>query len=80
MTVLFFFLALGVILVIGPFITMFLWSWVMHDIAPGLVESGAIVSHLTWWVAFKVNIAIGILFGTAGGLGSIHSENQGETG
>jgi hypothetical protein len=57
---------LGIIalfLAIGPFIVMALWAWVIPDIMPGAVASGAVVGHLAWWTAFKVMVFVTVMFG-----------------
>ena len=51
------------IILLGPFVTVLLWGWVVPDVFTGAVKQNILPAHLSWGEAFKLNILIFILFG-----------------
>ena len=51
-----------VVFAISAALLKFAWPWVIPDLFPGAVASGAIAHHLSWGTAFKAAIFISLFF------------------
>jgi len=46
------------------FVVQQAWSWVVPDLFPGAVEQGLVAGEISLWVAFKLEILLGLLIGS----------------
>ncbi len=46
---------------LGMFVIRALWGWVVPDLFPGAVASGAVASEIGWWTAFKLGLILALL-------------------
>ena len=53
------------LLLLGPFVIGWLWTWLVPDLFPGAVEEGLIAAEITWWTGFKLIIVLAIMGGIA---------------
>ena len=53
---------LVVCVVLGAFITQWLWGYLMPNLFPEAVTQKYIAAHISWWVALVFNIALGLWF------------------
>lgn len=58
--------ALVGILILGPFIIMWLWAWTVPDLFPGAVLTGLVAKTLSWWTAFKLAVFVAFLAAITG--------------
>ena len=38
----------------------FLWAWIIGDLFPGAVSTGLVKGSITWLIAFKLTVCLGV--------------------
>jgi len=54
---------LAALLLLGPFVVGWLWSWLIPDLFPAAVEQGFVAAEISWWTGFKLIIVLAIMGG-----------------